>query len=103
MVHNYMETLVTNALNSEFRDNPEKYVDVCHCPSCVAIIKAQALNYLAPFYVTGTAGEVYGEYRSKDLQRLSDVMVALGKGIEVLNTLDVHGKGNAQAVPPAAP
>ena len=82
MVQNYMETLVTKALNKELTDHPEKYTDLCQCPSCLALVKATALHQLDPFYVTCVAGEVYGEYLSKENQSQSDVMVAIGRGID---------------------
>lgn len=93
MVQNYMETLVDNALKSEFRDHPDKYVSVCKCPSCIAYIKATALNDLAPFYVTSLAGEVFGEYQNKGLQQMAEVLVAIGKGMDALERLDPHGNG----------
>lgn len=79
-----METLVREGLQKELNDNPHKYEDLCRCPSCMAAIQAVALNELPPFYVTGVAGEVYGEYRNKDLQNYSDILVAIAKGIEAV-------------------
>lgn len=84
MVHNYMETLVSTALKNELAENPEKYTDVCQSPRCIAFIEAVALNHLKPFYVTGVAGTAFGEFKSKEYQHMSDVMVAIGKGIEEL-------------------
>ncbi len=90
MVQNYMETLVSKALKAELKDNAHKYMDVCQCPSCIAAIEVIALNRLKPFYVTTIAGEVYGEYQSKEAQSTSDVMVALGMGIEELKRKGPH-------------
>jgi len=56
------------------------------------------LNHLSPFYVTTVTGEIYGEYRHKEIQNLSDVMVAVAKGIEALRAAPVH-----QPVQAAAP
>lgn len=91
MVYNYMEQLVAKALADELAGSPEKYTDVCQCPSCRAFVVAGALNALPPFYVTTLAGKVHGEYQSKDLQNLSDVMVAIGKSIQALQQAKRHG------------
>lgn len=90
MISNYMETLVDNTMKTEFRDHADKYEGVCHCEGCRTIIKATALNCLKPFYVTSLAGEVYGEYQHKGTQQLSDVLVAVGKGVEMLRRMDPH-------------
>ncbi|MDL2293234.1 late competence development ComFB family protein [Ruminococcaceae bacterium OttesenSCG-928-D13] len=82
MIQNYMEVLVDNALNKELSLHPEKYDTLCRCPACMAQVRVSALNELAPFYVTCVTGEVYGEYRSKELQYQSDVLVAVGRGVE---------------------
>ena len=87
MVKNYMETLVEDTLQKELSENSNQYPGLCLCPSCIAAIQASALNHLKPFYVTCIAGEVFGEYHSKELQNLSDVLVAVVNGIqEVLQT-----------------
>lgn len=91
MISNYMETMVDNVLQGELRDNPQRYTDVCQCPACIARIKAVALNLLPPFYVTSVAGEVFGEYRHKELQHLSDVVVSVARGIEALRAENPHG------------
>lgn len=82
-------------LGRELQDNPHKYVGVCQCLSCKAYIQSVALNNLDPFYVTCTAGEVYGEYRMKEQQKYSDVLVAIGFGIDALQKHPLH---NASAV-----
>lgn len=93
MVQNYMETLVNNVLSAELAENPEKYADICQCPACLADVKCVALNSLPPYYITTLAGEVYGEYESKDLQKLSDVLVAVAKGIEAVRAAGAHSPG----------
>ncbi len=90
MVHNFMETLVDNALKSELTYKAEKYTDICQCPVCITYIKCVALNNLSPFYVTGKAGEIFGQYKSKELQVMSDVMVAIGHGIDALQKSGPH-------------
>lgn len=82
MVHNYIETLVKEALQRELSENAHKYGDVCQCAACLAQIQVRALNKLDPFYITGLAGEVYGEFRSRELQRMSEVMVAIVTSIK---------------------
>lgn len=82
LVQNYIELLVEDTLKKELADNGYKYDGLCTCPSCMAFIKATALNLLPPFYITSTAGGVYGESRAKENQNLSDVLVAVTKGIE---------------------
>lgn len=86
-----MQTLVDKVLADELAASPEKYVDICQCPYCLAAVKAAALNELKPFYVTTVAGEVFGEYRHKELQNLSDVLVAVAKGVEALRAQDPNG------------
>ncbi len=90
MVHNYMETLVKDMLNEELAANPQKYTDICQCPLCLARIKTTALNNLNTFYITTMAGEVYGEYASRENQNLSDIMAAIGKGIAALTANPIH-------------
>lgn len=90
MVQNYMETLVTEMLSEELAANPHKYTDVCQCPVCLARIRAVALNNLDPFYVTTAAGEVFGEYASRENQNLSDIMASIGKGIAALAQNPAH-------------
>lgn len=90
MIQNYMETLVANVLKNELKDNKEKYNDICRCHACAAFIAATALNNLPPFYVTRVLGEVYGEFRSKVPQNHSDILVAVGKGMEALKQQGGH-------------
>lgn len=85
MIKNYMEDLVDLWLPRVFRDNPDKYAGVCKCPECIAKIKKEALNRVKPFYVTGKAGEVYGEYKLREMQYQTDLVVALGVAIEVVH------------------
>lgn len=82
MVKNYMESLVDVAQQKELAEHPERYGSCCQCAACLAAARAVALNHLKPFYVTCIAGEVYGEYRSKELQNSSDVLMAVVKGLE---------------------
>lgn len=90
MVQNYMETMVQDILEKELKENAHKYVGLCQCPTCKALIQAVALNNLDPFYITTTAGEVYGEYRMKEQQKYSDVLVAIGLGIDALQKRSPH-------------
>lgn len=90
VISNYMETMVNKVLMEELRDHAANYTELCLCPSCIACAKATALNLLPPFYVTSAAGEVFGEYRHKELQHLSDVVVAMAKGLEALRSLPPH-------------
>ncbi len=84
MVQNYMETLVDNVLTDEFASHPEKYQAICKCSRCISIIKSAALNNLKPFYVTSLTGEVFGEFQYKAKQHMTDVLVAVGRGIDEL-------------------
>lgn len=90
MVHNYMETLVKEMLMEEISANPHKYTNVCQCSHCLVQIQAVALNHLSPFYVTGTTGQVFGEYQSRESQNLSDIMAAIGHGFAHLANLPAH-------------
>lgn len=91
MIHNYTETLISDLLQAEYKDHVEKYLDVCKCPACQSYIKAIALNILPPYYYTSLAGKVFGEYGSKDQQNRSDILVAIGRGMEELMRLDPYG------------
>lgn len=95
MISNYMETIVANTLEDELKSNPQKYTDVCRCPECMAIAKCVALNNLPPFYVTSLAGEVFGEYGLKEQQNRSDVLVAIGRGLDELQRLAPHSTPGA--------
>lgn len=82
MVQNYMETLVREALQRELAENAHNYPDLCLCPACLVQIQVHALNHLDPFYITCVAGEVYGEFRSREVRRMSEVMVSVTRAIE---------------------
>lgn len=88
MVKNYRQDQVEKVLQDELADHAEKYQDLCQCPACLAAVQAAALNHLKPFYVTGLAGEVFGEYQGKELQNYSDVLVAVAKGVEETRRTD---------------
>lgn len=92
MLKNYMEDLVDLWLPRIFRDDPAKYADVCKCQACISKIKAEALNRLKPFYVTGKAGEVFGEYAVKEVQYKTDLVIAIGSAIEVVRA-QAHREG----------
>lgn len=98
MLKNYMEELVDYWLPRIFSENAEKYQAVCRCPSCMAQIKCEALNRLKPFYVTGKAGEVYGEYRLKESQYKMDLMIAITTAIEIVDAR-AHGKMQKEQKP----
>lgn len=83
-----MQDQVEKVLREELADHAEKYLGLCKCPACLAAVQAAALNHLKPFYVTGLAGEVFGQYQSKELQNYSDVLVAVTKGVEETRTQD---------------
>lgn len=99
MLKNYMEDLVDLWLPRVFRDNPDKYADVCKCAACIAQIKREALNRCKPFYVTGKAGEVYGEYKLREMQYQTDLVVAIGSAIEAVSA-KAH---QTKETPPAGP
>lgn len=90
MVKNYMETLVQTALFKELDENPEKYPGMCRCSACIATAMAFALNNLKPFYITCIAGEVYGQYHGKEIQNLSDILVAVINGVHATIKLNPH-------------
>lgn len=92
MIQNYMAVLVAQTLDRELKANPQKYSGLCLCPSCLVFMQAYALNQVPPFYVTCVAGEVFGEYRHKELQYQSDILVAVTKGIEAARRLDLHAE-----------
>ncbi len=92
MVKNYMESLVEDTLQKELESKAEQYADLCRCGGCIASIQVTALNMLRPFYVTCIAGEVYGEYHSKDIQHNSDVVSAVTRGIEQALYTGPHAK-----------
>ncbi|MDL2252574.1 late competence development ComFB family protein [Ruminococcaceae bacterium OttesenSCG-928-I18] len=91
MVKNYMQEQVAVMLEEELEDHGEKYKELCQCPACIAAVQAAALNHLPPFYVTCVAGEVFGEYRNKELQNYSDILVAIAKGVEETLRDDPNG------------
>lgn len=91
MVQNMMEQAVEENLNRELRDSPHKYTQFCQCPSCLAHARAKALNHLVPVYVTCVAGQVFTEFRNKDLQNYSDILVAVAKGVEETHAQDPNG------------
>ncbi len=90
MIHNHMETLVSELLKNELQSNPSKYVNLCKCEDCMARIETVALNNLDPFYVTCVSGEVYGSYHARDVQNLSMILVAIGKGVSSLDGTPIH-------------
>lgn len=99
MVQNMMEQAVSDNLNKELAENAHKYTQLCQCPACIAVVQANALNHLKPIYVTGMAGQVFTEYRNKELQNYSDILVAIAKGVEetIINDPNGHMKPGAAA------
>ena len=73
-----------------FRDNAEKYADVCKCPACIARMKKEALNRLKPFYLLGSPGEVPSMEHLKGMPSQQEVIAVLE---------DVIGKVREQARP----
>lgn len=96
MVKNQVEAIVEKALFKELKENAQRYSGLCTCPSCLAAIQAASLNYLEPFYITCVAGQVFGEFRSQEIQHYSDIHVAISKGIEDVIMMDPHGLSNKQ-------
>lgn len=84
MVKNYMEELVDYWFDRILEENQDKYASLCRCPLCVAQMKVEALNRLKPFYVTRKSGEVFGEYKQKEVQYKMDIMVAITHAIETV-------------------
>lgn len=99
MVKNYMEDQVAHILHDELTEHPEKYHNFCKCSACIAAVQAAALNHLKPFYITGITGEVFGEYRGKDMQNYSDVLVAVARGIEEVLAGDPNRHMTRQTAP----
>lgn len=99
MLKNYMEDLVELWLPRVFRDNADQYAGVCKCPDCIVQIKKEALNRVKPFYVTGKAGEVFGEYKLKKMQYQTDLVVAIGAAIEVVSARAHQKKESVPAGP----
>lgn len=89
MIRNHMETIVEEMMRTLLRDNANRYAMVCGCSSCMAYAQATALNLLPPFYITGVAGEVYGEYHEAK-NRLT-LQTAIAKGLEQLIQEDPNG------------
>lgn len=83
ILSNYMEDMVDECLAAVLRKQPQSAG--CTCSRCMARIKVEALNRLPAFYVTGKLGEVYGEYRMKEQQYHTDIMVALSCAMETVN------------------
>lgn len=77
MLKNYMEDLVDMWLPQIFRDNPEKYADVCKCPVCIARMKKEALNCLKPLYLSGSPGEVPNMENLKEMPPQREVVSVL--------------------------
>ena len=86
MIKNYMEDLVDSHLKDILEDNKAGYADVCKCEECISAIEAYALNRLKTLYVTTKAGEVYGEYGSRELQERADILKMLAIAIGVVHT-----------------
>ena len=60
-----------------FRDNAEKYADVCKCPACIARMKKEALNRLKPLYLLGSPGEVPSMEHLKGMPSQQEVIAVL--------------------------
>lgn len=91
MVRNMMETIVAEQMQKELEDNADKYPGLCTCPDCASVMQANALNRLPTYYTATKVGEVYTEYHNKALQNLSDILVAVAKGIAETMEQDPFG------------
>lgn len=91
MIKNYMEDVVNQILN-DLLEKDEQYKNVCRCEKCLDDIKAKALNNIKPFYVTGKTGEVFGEYKMREFQNTTNIVMEVTKAIECINNNRHHHK-----------
>ncbi len=78
-------------LEAELSQHAHKYETLCQCPACKAAIQAAALNQIRPYYVTGVMGQVHHTFHNKVRQNVSDILVALGRGIDEVQRKDPNG------------
>lgn len=83
-LHNYMLELVNTMLPKFLRDNAEKYGEIVTRPEIIVKIKENALNILPPMYITTKAGEVYGEYNTREMQKQADITMAFSKAVDLV-------------------
>lgn len=84
---NYSEEAVDKLLNKVLA----KYNHVCKCEKCKRDIKAYALNYIAPKYVTSEKGEIYARALNEiDKQETINIINAIMNAIDVVSKNPKH-------------
>lgn len=86
---NYMEKMVFNKLDEVLASRK----DICHCDQCKMDIAAIALNHLEPRYIVTDRGKLFTKIDTLETQFSVDIMIAIGKGIEVVSKQPRHAAG----------
>lgn len=89
MVKNYMEVLVDKFLDDILKHDA-RYQNICTCQICLDDIRAQALNHLPPFYITCKKGEIYGEFRVREVQNKTDIIASIIAAVEFVSNHKGH-------------
>lgn len=85
-LHNYMEDIVKDAVDSLLPDMK----DMCTCKKCVLDIIALSLNKLSPKYVVTQKGRVYTKLNELALQSRADVIREVTKAMKVVKNRPQH-------------
>ncbi|AEB75036.1 late competence development ComFB family protein [Clostridium botulinum] len=84
---NYSEEIVDKLL-IELLDN---YDNICKCNQCTQDIKACALNYIKPKYITSTKGEIYARALNEiNKQENINILKALIHAIDIVSKNPKH-------------
>ncbi|EDS78641.1 late competence development ComFB family protein [Clostridium massiliodielmoense] len=68
-----------------------KYENICKCEQCKRDIKAYALNYIAPKYITSEKGEIYARALNEiNKQETINIINAIMRAIEVVSKNPKH-------------
>ncbi|MBU0549114.1 MAG: late competence development ComFB family protein [Candidatus Omnitrophica bacterium] len=87
-IHNYMEDIVKEALNSMLEGTEIK--NICKCQKCQYDIMAWALNRLPPKYFVSDKGRLYTKLQEVEVQFRADVIKELTNAITLISLKPQH-------------
>lgn len=89
-LYNYMEDIVSDALEALLADKDKENESICKCQKCKLDMVAWALNRLSPKYVVSSKGRVYTKLQQVEIQSKADVTRELTKARQHISKNPQH-------------
>ncbi|MFC1592417.1 late competence development ComFB family protein [Candidatus Omnitrophota bacterium] len=87
-LHNYMEDIVKDTLDSMLSGSEMKHI--CKCQKCQYDIMAWALNRLPPKYFASDKGRLFTKLQEVEVQFRTDVIKELTNAMTIINLKPQH-------------